>query len=447
MALIGENQVRNILIFKDYPNHATMAEARNATKGDGFVISADGTAPAAGEEMIVGQVNHKGGITQYKITPSRVTYGLATAGTARVGKSTLISGFGTITAGQLYRVAITISGYGSLSVENEYLKEGFYKAKTGDVLENVIDGLVQSLARNFSRDEPTINDTFTLTKQDATTVKLPQNAYFDFDKTSSNGTAEVSTLTVTAVPTEDGNVLLTLNGTDYYVPVTAAGATTTTTAAEISAWLNVAGNADDYTASPSTNVVTITSAYERVEVAFAEDSNGVAGYAATAATTTPGADGTDLGLQISEKASYLDHYYVTGKKTRLGLNYTVAASGLDGVTVSVVDTVAGTPGKGTGYQVRNMEEYLLGNRQDTFRGAGYPHNFPETYDSELDANYNIIDIEYYDEGRDDAQIRSKKQLTLCVKEAVGTYTKTNLVKDDLNTVIGGSNGVVVNTLS
>ena len=154
-----------------------------------------------------------------------------------------------------------------------------------------------------------------------------------------------------------------------------------------------------------------------------------------------------FGVQITEKSTYLSQYYVTGKKTRLNLNYLVNAVGADGIIPTVVDSIAGTPGKGTGYQVRNAEEYLLGNRQDTFRGAGYPHNFPENYDSELDASYNVIDIEYYDEGRDDAQIKSKKQLTICVKEAVGTVTLANLVKDDINTAVNAANGVTVNTLA
>lgn len=443
MALIGENQVRNILIFKDYPNHATMGEARNAAKGDGLVLEADGTAPAAGQPFMVGKVNYKGGITQFKLDPSKVTFGKATAGTAQTFRSTLISNIGTVTAGELYRVSITISGYGSLSVENEFLKEAYYKAKTGDTLENVVDGLIISLARNFSRDEPKVNTTFTLTKKDASTVKLPQNAYFDFDKVTTDGTAEISTLQFTASSTEAGNVKITLNGTDYYVPVPAG--TAAVQAAAVNTWLNTPGNADDYTSTVSSATVTITSKYKREEINLAFDANGVAGSAATAATTTAGADGTAFGIQISEKSTYLADYYVTGKKTRLGINYSVSASGVD--TPTVADTISGSPGNGTGYQVRNMEEYLLGNRQDTFRGAGYPHNFPEHYDSELDANYNCIDLEYYDEGRDDAQVKSKKQLTIFVKEPVGTYTKTNLVIGDLNTAINGANGVTIATLS
>lgn len=443
MALTGENQVRNILIFKDYPDHATMAEARNATPGDGFVLSADGTAPAAGKEYMIGVVNYKGGITQYKLVPSKVTYGVATKGAASVGRSTLVSGFGAPVTNELYRVAITISGYGSLSVENEFIKEGYYKAKAGDTEENIIDGLIASLARNFSRDEPTVVKPFTLTKKDATTVKLPSNAYFEFDKLTTDGTAEISTLTFTGASTEAGNVNVILNGDDNFIPVVAG--TTTVQATAVKDWINA--NSSDYTATSSAAIVTITSKYKREETNLAFDDNGVAGSAATVATTTPGADGSAFGIQIVEKEDYLSSYYVTGKKTRLGLTYSINASGVDTIVPSVVDTVAGSPGKGTGYQVRNMEEYLLGNRQDTFRGAGYPHNFEEHYDSILTGNYNIIDIEYYDEGRDDAQIKSKKQLTICVAEAVGTVTKTNLVKSDINTAQAGLNGTVVNTLA
>jgi hypothetical protein len=439
MALIGENYVRNVLIGKDYPNHGTMGEARNATNGDAFVLSADGTAPANGVEFMVGVKNFKGGITQYKLDPSKVTYGSSQKAVAAVPKVVTVP-IGTPVAGELYRIAIEVQGVGSLSAEDFYIKEAFYKALDTDS-EKIVDGLIKSLARNWSREQPQDTGTFLLTQQDATTVRLPQNRWFKFDKNTTDGTAAVVTLTMTAVATEDGNVKVTLNGTDYFVPVTAGG-TTTTLAAEISDWINAN---TDYTAVPTTNAIAITSAFERVEAALAFSANGVSGVTATVAQTTPGVDGSVWQVVITEKTGWLADYYVTGKKTRTNLLFTVTAE--TPADSPVISVSGGTPAKGDGYSVRNMEEYLLGNRQDTFRGAGYPHNFPEHYDSELDATYHAVSLEYRDYGRDDEQVASKKQITIFVKEDIGTFTKTNALIADLNTAINGANGVVIPTLS
>ena len=440
MALIGENYVRNVLVVKDYPDHATMAEARNAANGDGFILSADGTAPANGVEFMAGVKNFKGGISQYKIEPSKVTNGVSTKAVAATPKVVTVP-IGTAVANELYRIAIEVQGFGSLSVEDFYLKEGFHKAIDTNS-EKVVDGLIKSLARNWSREQPRDTGTFVLTDEAAATHTLPQNRWFRFDKNTTDGTAAIVTLTMTAVATEDGNVEVTLNGVPYYIPVTSGG-TTTTLAAEIDAYINA--NIAGYTSSPTVNAIAITSDFERVEQDLAFDANGVAGVTATVAQTTPGVDGTVWQVVISEKTGWLSDYYVTGKKTRTHLNFTVTADQPTGS--GAVAVTGGVLAKGSGYQARNVEEYLLGNRQDTFRGAGYPHNFPENYDTSLTSTYHVVDLEYYDEGRDDAQVKSKKQLTILVEEAIGTFTNVNALITDLNTAINGANGVTIATLS
>lgn len=444
MALIGEQNVRNVLIMKAYPNHATMAEARNATIGDGVCVSADGTAPAAGEDFLVGVRNSSGEMTTVKINPSSVY----SAGSKKAAAATLpeytVSIPTSPTAGEVYEIRFVINQFGSLSVEDEYVKSAFYKVMTGDDDDAVADGLVKSLYRNFSREVPTTSKTVTFTDHDGGTHVLPQNNFFDFDvDATAGGTAEVATLTVDTVATEAGNILVTLAGVEYEVPVTAA-ASVTDQATEIKDWINA--NAPDHTATSSIGVVTITSKYERLEENLVSDANGVAGFTSTDATTTPGAQGTALQIVIKEKDDWFASYYATGKKTRLDLSYSVTANfGAD--TGTVTNSVAKVKGVGTGYEVRNVEEYLLGNRQDTFRGAGYPHNFPESYDSELDATYHYVEVQFKDYGRDDEQIASKQSVLIAVKEDIGTFTQVNNLIGDLNTAINGANGVTIPTLS
>ena len=93
-----------------------------------------------------------------------------------------------------------------------------------------------------------------------------------------------------------------------------------------------------------------------------------------------------------------------------GLDFTVDISSTTYPTVG--NTVSQSPGKGTGYQIQEMEFYLLGARGDTYREGGYPHNIvgPGLV-STSDGSYNVVEISYWNEGRDEAK-KSKQAITL-----------------------------------
>lgn len=336
MGMVRENQVRNIFVASDFPGHATISALRAGTNLDLAALKPDGTAVANDSELMLALKNYKGTVTNSDvINPKRVLYANVTAYSAPVAKTATISGI-TVVEGKLYTVAIAIAGHGSLSVENEYIKEGFYKAKTGDTAENVVDGLIQSLARSFSREPNAPGTTTDYTLANASVVKLVDNVAFTFTKTGT---------------------------------------------------------------------------------------------------------GASAALVITEK-NWLPEYYVTGKKDRLYLDFRVENRFPVLPTVAVTE---GSEGKGTGYQVRKMEYYLLGNRQDTFRGAGYPHNFEEVYTSDVNANYNIIEIGYYDESRDDPK-KSKKQITIAIPFTdLASNATTNALIAEINKSLT-STGIALATL-
>jgi len=309
MSMIGEIQVRNMFVANRYPTLDTVSGGSGQINTDETslvkVLKDDGTnldvlasqpsglAVANNSELLIALRNHKGKMTLSDvINPKRVTYASSKSYAAPVQKIQTFSVIDAV-ANKLYSVRITIAGFGSLSVENEYIKEAFFKSKTGDDAEDIVDGLIASLNRNFSREQgstPTTNTGFTFTK--------------------------------------------------------------------------------------------------------------------TGATTT-------AALVITEK-NWIPEYYVTGKKDRLTMMWRANFSGGD---TPATDTLTpGSDGIGTGYQVRNMEYYFLGNREDSFRQMGYPHNFDAVYNSILAGTYHILEIGYYDEGRDDAQIKSKKQFTLVIQD-------------------------------
>lgn len=321
MSMIGEIQVRNMYVADRYPTLDTVAGGTgdintdetslhkvlhdDGTNLDILMAQPGGLAIVNNSEFQFVLKNHKGGMTiSDAINPKRVTYASSKSYAAPVQKVQTFSAISAV-ANELYSVRVTIAGFGSLSVENEYIKEAFYKSKTGDDQEAIVDGLIASLNRNFSREQGST----------ATT-----NTGFTFTKT---------------------------------------GATTT------------------------------------------------------------------AALVITEK-NWIPAYYVTGKKDRLTMDW---RAGFNGGDFNATDVVTpGSSGNGTGYQTRNMEYYFLGNREDSMRGMGYPHNFDAVYNSDLNGTYQTLEVGYFDEGRDDAQIKSKKQITVVLQ----SVTHMNLLIAEIN---------------
>lgn len=320
MAMIGENQVRNFFVVNT-SDEVTLPDILAGTDLDGAVVQSDGTAAAAGEDFMLATRNNRSEATLSDIiNPASVTYGKSVLFAPRVAQTYTVSAL-TADINTLYEIRVIFSGYGSLSVENEYTVSGFYKSKTGDDQEDIVDGLVANLARNAAKEQPNTGGTFTYNDADGN-IELPDNLYLAFTKTGTGATAA---------------------------------------------------------------------------------------------------------LVVTEKADYIAKYYVTGKKDRLNLDFQLQANFTTDPTI--VGNVS-DPGHGTGYHIRNMEYYFLGNRADTFRGMGYPHNFEQVYDSVLTTDYYLIELGYYSEGRDDP-MKSKKQLTIACPDK----TAANKMIAELNTAL------------
>jgi hypothetical protein len=216
MALAAQNQVRNLYVGLDFPGHASVSALKSGSNGDLALLSADGSAPAAGENLMFLLKEATGTVVSSDIVkPSNVLYAKSIPFVAQTMSTGTISGL-TVDVNTLYSVEIAISGFGSLSREDEYLKKAFYKAVTGDDQEAIVDGLIVSLNRNFSRE---VGATAT------------SNPSFTFAKTGSGASAA---LVVTEKPVSnfDANTL-TRKSIDFRVNCTA---TTTPTI------VNVAGN-------------------------------------------------------------------------------------------------------------------------------------------------------------------------------------------------------------
>lgn len=321
MGLAGQNQVRHMWAGNapaaTVTDIATLKSAGVAN--DMVLLGADGAAVAVGEAFKLYIKDALGNVTSSDtIKASNVLDVRSVAYTAAVNKAVTISAI-TADANSLYTVNIEIQGHGSLSAEDTYLKQGYYKAATGDNAEAIVDGLIDSLNRNFAREVGSTAST---------------NVSFTFTKT---------------------------------------GATTT-------AALVVTGKADDSS--------------------FDGD-----------------------------------------KKIQVYNDFTVDISCTTYPTVTV--TTAGSKGVGTGHQIVEMEYFLLGERGDTFRTLGYPHNIVGPgLGSVKTGSYDVIEISYFDEGRDEAK-KSKKGLTIALPTAAVPNANVNGVIADLNTILGAGSVDVI----
>lgn len=314
MGLAGQNQVRHM-----YVGNTSVQDRRDdiaafradAAVGELMILGADGLSATAGEDFKFYLKTESGIVASDSIKASNVQSAKALDYAAKTLKSATSSTLVAPVAGQLVAVELIISGFGSLSVEDEYVKKGFYKVVTGDDQEAVVDGLITSLNRNFSR-EPGAD--------------ASSNPIFTFAKSGSGASA----------------------------------------------------------------VLVVT---EKEQPNFNKD-----------------------------------------KRTRKQTHFTANISGLS--TAPSITYAGGYPGVGTSEQVQDMEFYLMGERGDFYRGAGYPHNFDQAYQAVAGTNYNLIEVSYFDEGRDEAK-KSKKQVTIAIPFVnLAGNANINLIVADLNTILG-----------
>lgn len=313
MALSAQQQVRHLYVAESVSGAAT-SNGVDTDKEVG-IASADGTAAAAGVDFKVYSQSEGTLIASPIVKADKVSYAKSVQYVAPVLGVATVAALAAPVAGTLYTVSITITGYGSLSPEDEYVKKAFYQAVTGDDQEAVVDGLIIALNRNFSREVGS---------------NASYNPYFAFSKTGSGAAAQ---------------------------------------------------------------------------------------------------------LVITERADWTDKYYKVGKKDTLTLPFHVHVTTSLGEAV----TAAITPsyeGVGQGKQVLSMEWYLKGERNDFYREAGYPHNLENTYDAVKASNYNLVEIGYWQEGRDEAK-KSLSQITIaCKTTGLANNTETNKLVTDLNTILG-----------
>jgi hypothetical protein len=89
-----------------------------------------------------------------------------------------------------------------------------------------------------------------------------------------------------------------------------------------------------------------------------------------------------------------------------------------------------------GYNIADLEYFCMGERGDIYRGIGYPNNFDTEYLVVPSKTYNVLDIDYYQEGEGVQNLQSPSVLTIVWDASVAAVNTamTSLV----NTINGVS---------
>lgn len=174
----SQNTVREIIVANSGIATETTLKTftASADPGEIGVFAKDGGAPAVGKDFVIALKTDDSIIVSDVIVPSQVSYLKVADYAAEVQKVVTVGGSSSIAvpaaAGEKYEyiVDIRLFNYGSLSVENFYLKHGhFILTQTAGPLtaQAVVDGLIDQLNKTFSK-EPgattTTNPLFTFTR-------------------------------------------------------------------------------------------------------------------------------------------------------------------------------------------------------------------------------------------------------------------------------------------
>lgn len=164
----SQNTVNEIILGTAVASESTLdAFKTSASAGEVGVFTQDGTAVAAGKDFVFAQKTADGLFVSDVIKADSVKPYTISADAPEQAQVVTVTPPSTITAGSDYILNIHIFEHGSLSVEDTMIKFATFRPGAGATAEDVVDGLIASLKRNFSR-EPgataTENPLFTFTK-------------------------------------------------------------------------------------------------------------------------------------------------------------------------------------------------------------------------------------------------------------------------------------------
>lgn len=370
----------------------------DADVGEVIAVEGDGEATAATSNHIIVAIKRADGTIDEseKIPVASITKASVTAFVAPENQVEYVGYNGTdgaidVINNNLYEVLLEFKNFGSLSPENRYRKQGFYKSTTSASQQLVAEGMRDSLIRNFSREPENNRLLFEVVSSGATTANTGTG-----DLTVENGSKTVVAATDVDAVAVVGDFIRFGTTTDSPVyRITAIDATAETFK------LDVAYQGETGTV--------IAADYE-----FVTEADAAAG---------------DFGIKMTGKNEDwklgIDEYSVLSWRTSL----------VDFGTTEVTLEQAAIFGLGNGQRVREREWFGAGNFGDKYRLVT-----PDLYDpynenlQALAANsYNVVTISYSPRVELFQDVFMPRSIEIWCNADTGTdFTSVNGLVDQLN---------------
>lgn len=418
ISLPNEKQIRHFFVANAVASETSISTfISGASIGEVQIFGEKGTTADTSGDFYLAKKNQKGSVSvSDKITPSDITYTAGTTPRSKVGKVQTFTLASNPTVGKSYTLV------GKLNYANS--EENFITfwantvAITGDTKLSLLGRLAKQMADQLNK---SINTTSTASGTDSVA-----------------GVQASGTVTITG---SSGSVdSITVNGVELLDAAEAFDTSLTVTAANIAAAINAKVTVPNYTATSAAGVITITS------VVPGTTPNG---YDVTSSTTTLGSTDVNLSggtetlnakknkyflvsaaddsLTISEKDWILDDFKVGLKSyDQILWNFEMvetSSSELSNVTKSETPQVFA---KGQGYQVLELERYLVGHRAE-YDLKDRTLEFDRTYDAAVGSTYYMIDIKYFDTSINDPK-KADKMLTIVSTSASVINTIGNAIE-------------------
>lgn len=411
ISLPHEKQIRHFFVADAIAAETTAATFRaSASIGEVQIFDANGnaftyaTAPADGGDFYIAKINQKGSVSKSDfITPGDITYLKGTAPRTKVGKSQSFTLAGAPTVGAEYRLVGKVN-YGN-SEENFITFWAGALAVTGDTAQSILARLAEAMADDLAFSVNTKS-------QSPSTETVAGDAAEGSVQLTGGASGSVDSITV--------------GGVELLASAVAFNTSLNQTASDVADAINANVTVPNFNASAATDTVTITAVDPGV------DTSAVVSSATTITTTDVNMGGVTAGtstntadsnkyfkigaaggvLTITEKDWILEDFRVGLRShDQLLWNFEMQTSPDTELTSNVTKTST-TPvfPTGEGYQMIELERFTVGHRAE-FETKDHTLEFGRDYDVDLNTNYYMLDLKYFDVSRDDPK-RSDKMLTI-----------------------------------
>lgn len=165
-------------------------------------------------------------------------------------------------------------------------------------------------------------------------------------------------------------------------------------------------------------------------------------------STNPYYDGTSAVVSDidSIRITEVEQPWRLGVFARVPVYFTVQAVPvtLSGDEVNWATITEGFNGELTnGKDIADLEFFCMGERGDMYRGIAYPHNIVTNYLVDPSVQYNLIDINYYYSGDNEAVQKSEKTITIAVPKVGETNSVSNVLANSIITAINTATGLSI----